>query len=142
MVSPAVFHPVTPPSDRVSCPHLSQGPKLPTHALRGDSQEVENWTSPNTTHPGSIPVSSGRMCVVRVGGGRLGAPCLGNRAVCGVGVGDSPTGHCHPSLLPTMIPKSLQRNMYPLCFKMLLLAVTSKPPSILGLFFSHPGTSS
>lgn len=104
--------------------------KLPAHALRKDSQEVENWTSPSPTHPG--------FCLSHWeergwgGEGSKGTSRWSGRTVWGVAV---PKGASSP-LYPYRTPKALQRQEYSPCFK------TMSQPQTCGSSPPHAHTSS
>lgn len=139
-VSAAPFLHVTPPSYRVSCPHLSQGPKRPRHGLQKDSQEAETEQTETSPSLGSVPVPLGRVCEEREGTKPQGLSVAGQKECWGGVSGSAKGGFCHPSVLPTMLPKPLQGKVYLPRFKTMLVAVAMKPSNIL--FLSHSWTSS
>lgn len=139
---PAPFLHVVPPSYRVGCPDLSQGPKLPTHAPRNDFRG-ENWASLNSTHPGSCLFHGegrGRGGREDSKEGTAAALLQGKRAVGEGDSGSAEEGDCHPSVLPTLLPNPLQRKVHLPCSKTVLAAVTSNPPTY-SMFLSHSCTS-
>lgn len=114
MASLAPFLNVAPPNYRVSCPHFSQEPNLPTCALRKDLKDFffsKEKTGQAQAPPilGLVPVSWGRVWE-----GQEARELPGCWAKW-LWVGDSGSaeeGSHHPSVLPTVLPTPLQRKVY------------------------------
>ena len=128
----APFLNVAPPNYRVSCPHLSQGPNLPTRALRKDFKDFfffqgKNWTSPSSTHPGSCP------CFMGKGLGRTGgtgaAQLLGKMAVGG-GQWQCQGGEPSPLCTPHSAPNSPSKGGILLLRASLIAQLVKNPPAM------------
>lgn len=137
-VSPAPFLHVTLPSYRVSCPHLSRGPKLPCHALRKDSQEAETEQTETPPILGLVPIPLGRVCEEREGTKPQGCPGAGQKECWGaVAV---PRG-LSPLCTPHDAPEAPSRKGVPTTLYNNASCCNNETPKYI-VFLSHSCTSS